>query len=191
MKRATIMIASILVILGAGGLFYTKQFSQNSESTPQKATYNNSKNNKKTAQSTSSSQSSESRSSRSLNSSSAESGSTSSEEHSSASQSSSKTPSSASSSSSSEEKTQSSKQSTGNAGKVKNGAGAMGDHKVKGEEVTQPTIDAIKKRMDSLGYNSSAWSPQDVINMYRKAADNGHDSVDSITKEDIESYLKK
>ena len=67
----------------------------------------------------------------------------------------------------------------------------MGDHKVKGEEVTQPTIDAIKKRMDSLGYNSSAWSPQDVINMYRKAADNGHDSVDSITKEDIQSYLKK
>ena len=40
MKRATIIIASILVILGAGGLFYTKQFSQNSESTPQKATYN-------------------------------------------------------------------------------------------------------------------------------------------------------
>lgn len=47
MKRATIIIASILVILGAGGLFYTKQFSQNSESTPQKATYNNSKNKKK------------------------------------------------------------------------------------------------------------------------------------------------
>ena len=46
MKRATIIIASILVILGAGGLFYTKQFSQNSESTPQKATYN-SKNKKK------------------------------------------------------------------------------------------------------------------------------------------------
>ncbi len=190
MKRATIIIASILVILGAGGLFYTKQFSQNSESTPQKATYN-SKNKKKTAQSTSSSQSSESSSSKSLHSSSAESGSTSSEEHSSASQSSSKTPSSTSSSSSSEEKTPSSKQSTGNAGKVKNGAGAMGDHKIKGEEVTKPTIDAIKKRMDSLGYNSSAWSPQDVINMYRKAADNGHDSVDSITKEDIESYLKK
>lgn len=187
MKRATIIIASILVILGAGGLFYTKQFSQNSESTPQKATYN-SKNKKKTAQS---SQSSESSSSKSLDSNSAESGSTSSEEHSSASQSSSKTASSASSSSSSEEKTPSSKQSTGNAGKVKNGAGAMGDHKIKGEEVTKPTIDAIKKRMDSLGYNSSAWSPQDVINMYRKAADNGHDSVDSITKEDIESYLKK
>ena len=187
MKRATIIIASILVILGAGGLFYTKQFSQKSESTPQKATYN-SKNKKKTVKSTSSSQSSESSSSKSLDTSSAESESTSSEEHSSASQSSSK---SASSSSSSEEKTQSSKQSTGNAGKVKKGAGAMGDHKVKGEEVTQPTIDAIKKRMDSLGYNSSAWSPQDVINMYRKAADNGHDSVDSITKEDIQSYLKK
>lgn len=186
MKRATIIIASILVILGAGGLFYTKQFSQNSESTPQKAIYN-SKNKKKTAQSTSSSQSSESSSSKSLDTSSAESGSTSSEDHSSASQPGSKTASSASSSSSSE----ASKQSTGNAGKVKNGAGAMGDHKVKGEEVTQPTIDAIKKRMDSLGYNSSAWSPQDVINMYRKAADNGHDSVDSITKEDIESYLKK
>lgn len=185
MKRATIIIASILVILGAGGLFYTKQFSQNSESTPQKATYN-SKNKKKTVKSTSSSQSSESSSSKSLDTSSAESRSTSSEEHSSASQSSSKT-----ASSSSKEKTQSSKQSTGNAGKVKNGAGAMGDHKVKGEEVTQPTIDAIKKRMDSLGYNSNAWSPQDVINMYRKAANNGHDSVDSITKEDIQSYLKK
>lgn len=189
MKRATIIIASILVILGAGGLFYTKQFSQKSESTSPKTTYN-SKNRKKST-STSSSQSSESSSSKSLNSSSAESGSTSSEEHSSASQSSSKTPSSASSSSSSEEKTQSSKQSTGNAGKVKNGAGAMGDHKVKGEEVTKPTIDAIKKRMDSLGYNSRAWSPQDVINMYRKASENGHDSVNSITKQDIESYLKK
>lgn len=75
---------------------------------------------------------------------------------------------------------------TGTAGST--GAGAKGDHTVDGKTVTQPTIKEIKDRLNKLGYNANAWSPQDLIDLYRHAYENGHTSPDQITKEDVDSY---
>lgn len=77
---------------------------------------------------------------------------------------------------------------TGNAGKQ--GAGKMGDHTVNGKEVDQETIENVKKKLKSLGYNPASWSPQDIINLYRYASNQGHDTPDKITKDDVNGYLK-
>ncbi len=69
---------------------------------------------------------------------------------------------------------------------------AMGDHTVNGKVVDSDTISQIKKRLDSLGYNSAAWSPQDMIDLYRVVNNqNGKSTPEDITKDDVESYLKR
>lgn len=75
--------------------------------------------------------------------------------------------------------------STGNAGKT--GAGAMGDHKVNGKTVGSSQISQLRKKVGSLGYDSSSWSPQDLIDLYRKS---DHSDPSQITKSDVKSYLK-
>lgn len=69
----------------------------------------------------------------------------------------------------------------------KTGAGAMGDHKVNGKTVASSQISQLRKKVGSLGYDSSSWSPQDLIDLYRKS---GHSDPNQITKNDIKSYLK-
>lgn len=77
---------------------------------------------------------------------------------------------------------------TGNAGKT--GAGKKEDQTVNGKKVDQDTIENIKSRLNQLGYNANSWSPQDIINLYRYASNQGHTDPEQISKHDIESYLK-
>ena len=90
-------------------------------------------------------------------------------------------------SSSESEESSSSQSSVDN--KIKNHH--TGDHTVNGQTVQADTLSKIKKQLDSLGYNSSAWSPQDMINLYRSVNQDGQTKPNQITKDDVESYLKK
>ncbi|KGG54899.1 hypothetical protein [Lactobacillus sp. wkB10] len=74
---------------------------------------------------------------------------------------------------------------TGNAGKT--GEGSMGNHKVHGKTVTNKQIAQLRKRVGKFGYDSMSWSPQDLIDLYRKS---GRTKPSKITKQDIQNYLK-
>ena len=63
----------------------------------------------------------------------------------------------------------------------------MGDHKVHGQTVTNDQIAQLRKRVTKLGYEGMAWSPQDLIDLYRKS---GRANPDQITKNDVRNYLK-
>lgn len=97
----------------------------------------------------------------------------------------------AASSSSSNQASQSSSSSmnTGTAGKQ--GAGKMGDHTVNGQTVGNNTLAQIKQQLSNLGYDANAWSPQDMINLYRSVNQNGTKTPAQITKNDVENYLHK
>lgn len=74
---------------------------------------------------------------------------------------------------------------TGNAGKT--GEGSMGDHTVNGKTVTGTEIAQLRKRVAKFGYDAMSWSPQDLIDLYRKS---GRTSPSMITKKDVQNYLK-
>lgn len=76
-------------------------------------------------------------------------------------------------------------QDTGNAGKT--GEGAVGDHKVHGKTVTNNQISQLRKRVTKLGYDGMSFSPQDLIDLYRKS---GRSKPSKITKSDVADYLK-
>ncbi|MCF1783347.1 hypothetical protein LZD76_02505 [Lactobacillus mulieris] len=61
---------------------------------------------------------------------------------------------------------------------------------VDGKTVSSSTQTEIRNRLKALGYDASPWSPQDIINLYRYAFAQGHKTPDSITKSDVENYLK-
>lgn len=162
MKKSILWgIIAIVFIVGGGGIFLNEQH-QHSTSQPAKQTSS-----KKVSRKSSSLTSSSAISSSAASSSSKAASSTS----------------AANSSSSSKDIN-----NTGNAGKQ--GAGKMGDHTVNGKEVDQETIENVKKKLKSLGYNPASWSPQDIINLYRYASNQGHDTPDKITKDDVNGYLK-
>ncbi|MDF7638181.1 hypothetical protein PT285_01850 [Lactobacillus sp. ESL0791] len=75
---------------------------------------------------------------------------------------------------------------TGNAGKT--GEGAPGDHTVNGKTVTPAEIKEIKAQVAKAGEDANAWSPQDLIDLYRSSK---RTSPSQITKQDIANYLKK
>lgn len=76
-------------------------------------------------------------------------------------------------------------QDTGNAGKT--GEGAVGNHKVHGKTVTNSQISQLRKRVTKLGYDGMSFSPQDLIDLYRKS---GRSKPSKITKSDVADYLK-
>lgn len=76
-------------------------------------------------------------------------------------------------------------QDTGNAGKT--GEGAVGNHKVHGKTVTNNEINQLRKRVTKLGYDGMSFSPQDLIDLYRKS---GRSNPNKITKNDVANYLK-
>lgn len=76
-------------------------------------------------------------------------------------------------------------QETGNAGKT--GEGAVGNHKVHGKTVTNSQISQLRKRVTKLGYDGMSFSPQDLIDLYRKS---GRSKPSKITKSDVAEYLK-
>lgn len=97
-----------------------------------------------------------------------------------------------SSSSSSAENSQSSESSSSQSSTDKEiNSHHSGDHTVNGQTVQDDTLTEIKKQLDSLGYNSSAWSPQDMIDLYRSVNQTSRTNPSQITKDDVENYLKK
>lgn len=70
------------------------------------------------------------------------------------------------------------------------GSGASNNDKVGGSTVTSRDIQQIRNQLDNLGESTAGWSPQDLINLFNYAYQQGHTTIDSITKDDVEGYLK-
>ncbi|MCT3475393.1 hypothetical protein EFR27_09595, partial [Lactobacillus delbrueckii subsp. bulgaricus] len=62
--------------------------------------------------------------------------------------------------------------------------------KVGGSTVTSRDVQQIRTQLDNLGESTAGWSPQDLINLFNYAYQQGHTTIDSITKDDVEGYLK-
>lgn len=101
--------------------------------------------------------------------------------------SSSKASSKASSSSSSSSSAASSASSSSNQAE---GSGTSNNDKVGGSTVTSRDVQQIRTQLDNLGESTAGWSPQDLINLFNYAYQQGHTTIDSITKDDVEGYLK-
>lgn len=69
------------------------------------------------------------------------------------------------------------------------GQSQSSNDKVNGSTVTSRDTQQIRNQLDNLGVGSSGWSPQDLINLFRYASSQGHTTIDSITKSDVEGYL--
>lgn len=93
----------------------------------------------------------------------------------------------ASSSSSSSSSAASSSSSSSNQAE---GAGTSNNDKVGGSTVTSRDVQQIRTQLDKLGESTAGWSPQDLINLFNYAYQQGHTTIDSITKDDVEGYLK-
>ncbi len=105
---------------------------------------------------------------------------------SSSSDSSSKSSSKESSSSSSSDASSSASSSSNQA----EGSGTSYNDKVGGSTVTSRDVQQIRTQLDNLGESTAGWSPQDLINLFNYAYQQGHTTIDSITKDDVEGYLK-
>lgn len=106
-----------------------------------------------------------------------------------ASSSSSSKDSSSSSKSSSKDKASSSADSSSSSSNQAEGQSQSSNDKVNGSTVTSRDTQQIRNQLDNLGVGSSGWSPQDLINLFRYASSQGHTTIDSITKSDVEGYL--
>ncbi len=107
--------------------------------------------------------------------------------------SSSESSSSSSSSDSSSSKASSSSNSSSAASSSSNqaeGSGTSNNDKVGGSTVTSRDVQQIRTQLDKLGESTAGWSPQDLINLFNYAYQQGHTTIDSITKDDVEGYLK-
>lgn len=161
MKKYVFIALAVLFIVGGGGTYVATHQNQNSQPAPSKMQ-------------------SSTRSSRQQSSSSLTSQSTSQSSSQSASQ-------STSAQNSSSNKAQSQSQTDSS----HQGEAKAGDHTVNGKVVSDKMISILQERLNSLGFNPEAWSPQDVINLYRYCSQKGHSDPGQITKQDVESYLKK
>lgn len=97
--------------------------------------------------------------------------------------------SSSSSKSSSKDKSSSSADSSSSSSNQAEGQSQSSNDKVNGSTVTSRDTQQIRNQLDNLGVGSSGWSPQDLINLFRYASSQGHTTIDSITKSDVEGYL--
>ncbi|CDR82861.1 hypothetical protein LOC08_02890 [Lactobacillus delbrueckii subsp. lactis] len=70
------------------------------------------------------------------------------------------------------------------------GSGTSNNDKVGGSTVTSRDVQQIRTQLDKLGESTAGWSPQDLINLFNYAYQQGHTTIDSITKDDVEGYLK-
>ncbi|MDF4028964.1 hypothetical protein [Lactobacillus delbrueckii] len=70
------------------------------------------------------------------------------------------------------------------------GSGTSNNDKVGGSTVTSRDVQQIRTRLDNLGESTAGWSPQDLINLFNYAYQQGHTTIDSITKDDVKGYLK-
>ena len=56
--------------------------------------------------------------------------------------------------------------------------------------MTSRDVQQIRTHLDNLGESTAGWSPQDLINLFNYAYQQGHTTIDSITKDDVKGYLK-
>lgn len=70
------------------------------------------------------------------------------------------------------------------------GSGTSYNDKVGGSTVTSRDVQQIRTQLDNLGESTAGWSPQDLINLFNYAYQQGHTTIDSITKDDVKGYLK-
>lgn len=84
---------------------------------------------------------------------------------------------------------ESSKSSSSSSSNQVEGAGQSVNDQVGGQTVTARDVQQIRNQLANLGEDSSGWSPQDLINLFRYANEQGHTTIDSITKDDVKGYL--
>lgn len=97
---------------------------------------------------------------------------------------------SSSKSSSKESSSSSSSAASSSSSNQAEGAGTSNNDKVGGSTVTSRDVQQIRNQLDNLGESTAGWSPQDLINLFNYAYQQGHTTIDSITKDDVEGYLK-
>ena len=112
------------------------------------------------------------------------------QEDSSSSESSSSSSSSDSSSSKASSSSSSSSSAVSSSSNQAEGSGTSNNDKVGGSTVTSRDVQQIRTQLDKLGESTAGWSPQDLINLFNYAYQQGHTTIDSITKDDVEGYLK-
>ena len=112
------------------------------------------------------------------------------QEDSSSSESSSSSSSSDSSSSKASSSSSSSSSAASSSSNQAEGSGTSNNDKVGGSTVTSRDVPQIRTQLDKLGESTAGWSPQDLINLFNYAYQQGHTTIDSITKDDVEGYLK-
>lgn len=98
--------------------------------------------------------------------------------------------SSSSDSSSSKASSSSSSSAASSSSNQAEGSGTSNNDKVGGSTVTSRDVQQIRTQLDKLGESTAGWSPQDLINLFNYAYQQGHTTIDSITKDDVEGYLK-
>ncbi len=59
---------------------------------------------------------------------------------------------------------------------------------VGGQTVTGRVISQTRNQLSSIGVDTSSWSDQKVVDFMRSAANNGHTTIDSYTKQDVENF---
>lgn len=97
---------------------------------------------------------------------------------------------SSSKSSSKESSSSSSSAASSSSNNQAEGSGTSNNDKVGGSTVTSRDIQQIRTQLDNLGESTAGWSPQDLINLFHYAYQQGHTTIDSITKDDVKGYLK-
>ena len=97
---------------------------------------------------------------------------------------------SSSKSSSKESSSSSSSAASSSSSNQAEGSGTSNNDKVGGSTVTSRDVQQIRNQLDNLGESTAGWSPQDLINLFNYAYQQGHTTIDSITKDDVEGYLK-
>lgn len=97
---------------------------------------------------------------------------------------------SSSKSSSKESSSSSSSAASSSSSNQAEGSGTSNNDKVGGSTVTSRDVQQIRNQLANLGESTAGWSPQDLINLFNYAYQQGHTTIDSITKDDVEGYLK-
>ena len=59
---------------------------------------------------------------------------------------------------------------------------------IDGQTVTGRVISQTRSQLSSIGVDTSSWSDQKVVDFMRSAANNGHTTIDSYNKQDVENF---
>lgn len=71
-----------------------------------------------------------------------------------------------------------------------NSSSSSNNMTVGGQAVPERVVAQVRNQLSSLGVNTSSWSDQDIVNFMNAAAKNGHTTIDSYDKNDVNSFQK-